>query len=174
MKEQDIYVHADVHGAPSVVIKNGKDAKEEDLREACVFALTQSRAWNSSIPDGTAFWVYPDQVSKTPQAGEFLPKGAFVIRSKRNYISHLPMTLAVGEITYEKTRKVMCGPIESVSKMSRKYVTIVPTKIKGGRKSAELAKMFGVPEEEISRIVPPGEFDTVNKVWPEDPPSEDP
>ena len=168
MKEQDVYVHADVHGAPSVVIKNGKDAKDEDLREACIFALAQSKAWMSSVPEGGAFWVYPDQVSKTPQAGEFLPKGAFVIRGKRNYEHRLPMLLAVGEITYEKTRKIMCGPVDAVSKASHKYVTIIQTKIKGGKKSAELAKMFNVPEEEIARIVPPGEFEIAKKVWPEE------
>ncbi|MDR0198598.1 MAG: NFACT family protein [Methanomassiliicoccaceae archaeon] len=165
MKEQDVYVHADVHGAPSVVIKNGSAAKAEDLREACVFALTQSKAWTSSMPEGSAFWVYPDQVSKTPQAGEFVPRGAFIIRGKRNYEYHLPMQLSIGEISYEGSRKVMCGPIGAVSKMSRRYVTIVPTKTKGNKKNAELAKLFNVPEEEISRITPPGEIDVTDKVW---------
>jgi predicted ribosome quality control (RQC) complex YloA/Tae2 family protein len=167
MKEKDVYVHADVHGAPSVVIKNGSSANENELREACIFSITQSKAWMSSIPEGNAIWVYPDQVSKTPQAGEFLPRGAFVIRGKRNYEYHLPMQLAVGEITYENTRKVMCGPVDVVSKMSQKYVTIVPTKVKGGKKNAELAKMFNVPEEEISRIVPPGDLEFVKRAWPE-------
>ncbi|MDR2866102.1 MAG: NFACT family protein [Methanomassiliicoccaceae archaeon] len=168
LKDQDVYVHADVHGAPSVIIKGGAAAKEDDLREACIFALTQSKAWSSSVPEGSAFWVFPDQVSKTPQAGEFLPKGAFVIRGKRNYEYHLPIKLAVGEMTYEKTRKVMCGPVDVVAKISQKYVTISPTKTKGGKKTAELAKLFSVPEEEIARIAPPGEFDVTNKVWPED------
>ncbi|MCL1905132.1 MAG: NFACT family protein [Methanomassiliicoccaceae archaeon] len=168
MKEQDVYVHADIHGAPSVVIKNGAAAKEEDLREACVFALTQSKAWSSSVPEGSAFWVYPDQVSKTPQAGEFVPRGAFIIRGKRNYEYHLPMRLAIGEITYENTRKAMCGPVETVKKMTGKYVIISPTKKKDGKRNAELAKLFSVPEEEISRIVPPGDLEIIEKVWPEE------
>ncbi|MCL2785658.1 MAG: NFACT family protein [Methanomassiliicoccaceae archaeon] len=168
MKEKDVYVHADVHGAPSVIIKNGAAAKEDDLREACMFAVTQSKAWMSSIPEGSAFWAYPDQVSKTPQAGEFLPRGAFVIRGKRNYEYHLPMRLAIGEITYENTRKVMCGPVEAVSRSSQRYVIITPTKVKA-RRNAELAKLFNVPEEEISRIIPPGDIEIVSKVWPEEP-----
>ncbi|MDR0778811.1 MAG: NFACT family protein [Methanomassiliicoccaceae archaeon] len=168
MKEKDVYVHADVHGAPSVVVKNGASAKEDDLREACIFSVTQSKAWMSSIPEGNAFWVYPDQVSKTPQAGEFLPRGAFVIRGKRNYEYHLPMQLAIGEITYENARKVMCGPVDVVSKISQKHVIIAPTKVKGNKKNAELAKLFNVPEEEIARIVPPGDLDIMKKVWPEE------
>ena len=167
LKEQDVYVHADVHGAPSVIIKNGGTAKDTDLREACVFALTQSKAWSSSVPEGSAFWVWPDQVSKTPQAGEFVPRGAFIIRGKRNYEYHLPMQLAVGEITYESTRKVMCAPAEVMEKMSQKYLIIAPTKAKDKKKNAEIAKLFGVPEEEISRIVPPGDSETVRKVWPD-------
>ena len=167
MKEQDVYVHADIHGAPSVVIKNGNAAKEDDLREACAFALTQSKAWSASVPEGSAFWVFPDQVSKTPQAGEFVPRGAFIIRGKRNYENRLELRLAVGEITYEGSRKVMCGPVTAVSKISKRYVTIVPTKAKGNKKTAELAKLFSVPEEEISRITPPGEIDVTEKVWEE-------
>jgi predicted ribosome quality control (RQC) complex YloA/Tae2 family protein len=167
MKEQDVYVHADIHGAPSVIIKNGYAAKEDDLKEACIFAITQSKAWSSSMPEGSAFWVYPDQVSKTPQAGEFVPRGAFIIRGKRNYEYHLQMQLAVGEITYEGARKIMCGPVDVIAKISQKYVTIGPTKVKGGKKSAELAKLFNVPEEEISRITPPGDIEITNKVWPE-------
>jgi predicted ribosome quality control (RQC) complex YloA/Tae2 family protein len=166
MKEQDVYVHADVHGAPSVVIKNGSAAKEEDLREACIFAAAQSKAWASCIPEGSAFWVYPDQVSKTPQAGEFVPRGAFIIRGKRNYEYDLPMQLSVGEISYEGSRKIMCGPSDAVSKMSQRYVTIVPTKIKS-KKNAELAKLFSVPEEEISRITPPGDLEITKTVWTE-------
>jgi len=166
MKEQDVYVHADVHGAPSVVIKNGAAAKAEDLREACVFAVTQSKAWMSSVPEGSAFWVYPDQVSKTPQAGEFVPRGAFIIRGKRNYEYHLEMRLAICETIYENSRKVMCGPMSAVAS-SKRYVVITPTKVKGKR-NAELAKLFNVPEEEISRIIPPGDIEIVNKIWPEE------
>jgi len=168
LKEKDVYVHADVHGAPSVVIKDGSSAKAEDLREACIFAAAQSKAWVASIPEGSAFWVYPDQVSKTPQAGEFVPRGAFIIRGKRNYEYHLPMQLAAGEMTYENSRKIVCGPVDVVSKISQKYVVIIPTKAKGNKKHAELAKLFAVPEEEISRIVPPGEIEVVKKVWTEE------
>ena len=50
------------------------------------------------------FWVYPDQVSKTPEAGEFLSKGSFVIRGHRNYIRGARVKLAVGIVDYEGKR----------------------------------------------------------------------
>ncbi len=168
LKEDDLYAHADLHGAPSTIIKKGKDAPEEDLREACIYALAQSKGWVAALTDGSAYWVYTDQVSKTPQAGEFVPRGAFIIRGKRNYEYHLPMELAVGEITYENTRKVMCAPLESMKRLSEKYFVIHPGRGKAGKTAALMAKELMVPEEEVSRILPPGDAEIVRKVWPEE------
>ena len=50
MSENDIYVHADIYGAPSTVIKNeGIDITEDTIREACEFAVSLSRAWPAGI-----------------------------------------------------------------------------------------------------------------------------
>ena len=164
LKDGDLYAHADVHGAPSVIVKEGAKATEQELRESCQFALAQSKSWIAALSEGTAFWVYPDQVSKTPNPGEFVPRGAFIIRGKRNYEHHLPIELAVGEIYYQGSRKVMCGPVECFGS-SERYMVIRPGK-KTGRMSNEMAKRFDVPEEEISRILPPGDFEVSREVWP--------
>ena len=166
LKEGDLYAHADVHGAPSVIIKDGAKASNDELREACLFALAQSKSWIAALAEGTAFWAYPDQVSKTPNPGEFVPRGAFIIRGKRNYEHHLPLELAVGEIYYQNARKVMCGPVSCFEKSDR-YFVIKPGK-KTGRMSNEMAKRFDVPEEEVSRILPPGDVEIVREVWPRD------
>ncbi len=170
LKDGDLYAHADVHGAPSVVVKDGAKASSEELREACLFALAQSKAWIANMAEGGAFWTYPDQVSKTPNPGEFVPRGAFIIRGKRNYEYHLQMELVIGEIEYEGARKIMCGPI-SCFKDCEKYMVIRPAKPKAGRRTNDIAKRFEVPEEEISRIVPPGDFEVIREVWPK--PDED-
>ncbi|MDO5861510.1 MAG: ribosome rescue protein RqcH [Thermoplasmata archaeon] len=165
LKDGDLYAHADVHGAPSVIVKDGAKASDEELRQACLFALAQSKAWIAALSEGGAFWVYPDQVSKTPNPGEFVPRGAFIVRGKRNYEYHLPMELAIGEIYHEGSRKVMCGPVDCF-KDCDKYLVVRPGKPKSGRKANEIAKRFDVPEEEISRIVPPGDLEIVREVWP--------
>ncbi len=163
LKENDIYVHADVHGAPSVVVKEGADATEEDLREAATFALAQSKAWTSCFAEGAAYWVRPDQVSKTPQPGEFVPRGAFIVRGKRNYLYHLPVELAVGEIEHEGARKVMCGPASVVRRRAQRLVVLRPSKEKKGKQVSKLAREFNVPEEELARTLPPGSFDIVER-----------
>ncbi len=167
LKDGDLYAHADVHGAPSVVIKEGAKADNDELRQGCQFALAQSKAWIAALSEGSAFWVYPDQVSKTPNPGEFVPRGAFIIRGKRNYEYHLQIELVVGEVYYQGARKVMCGPAECFKDCDR-YFVIRPGRGKGGRKSSEMAKRFQVPEEEISRILPPGDVEIVREVWPVD------
>lgn len=165
LKDGDLYAHADVHGAPSVVIKDGAKASSEELRQACLFALAQSKAWIAVMSEGGAFWVFPDQVSKTPNPGEFVPRGAFIVRGKRNYEYHLPMELAIGEVYHEGSRKVMCGPVDCFGNCE-KYIVIRPGKPKSGRRTNDIAKRFEVPEEEISRIVPPGDLEVVREVWP--------
>ncbi len=171
LKEKDLYAHTDIHGAPSTIIKEGASASPEELREACQFATAQSKGWIASISEGSAYWVYPDQVSKTPNPGEFVPRGAFIIRGKRNYEYHLPMELWVGEIDYQGSRKIMCGP-GSCFNDCEKYIVIRPGKNKNGRLSGDIAKRFNVPEEEISRILPPGEIEIVREVWPKEEPDE--
>ncbi|MCL1811760.1 MAG: NFACT family protein [Methanomassiliicoccaceae archaeon] len=164
LKEKDVFAHADVHGAPSVVLKEGYSATPEELRETCAFALAQSKAWVAALPEGAAFWAYPDQVSKTPNPGEFVPRGAFIVRGKRNYEYHLKMELGIGEISYQGARKIMCGPAD-LFKDSERYLILGPGRGKSGRRSGEIAKDFKVPEEEISRILPPGDVEITKRVW---------
>lgn len=92
LKEGDIYVHADMHGAASVVIKNRRNEDkrllsipEKTLSEAGTMSLCHSRAWESKILT-SAWWVYASQVSKTAPSGEYLSTGSFVIRGKKNFL----------------------------------------------------------------------------------------
>jgi predicted ribosome quality control (RQC) complex YloA/Tae2 family protein len=173
LTSQDRYAHADVHGAASVVVKDGATATEAELAEACQFALAHSKAWNAGATEGSAYWVMPDQVSKTPEAGEFVPRGAFIIRGKRNYVHHLKLELAVGEIDFQGSRKIMCAPVVSVVMRSTKYVVVAPGETGRGKIAAALAKEFMVPEEEVSRILPPGDIEIGQRVGFEPPNQEE-
>src|SRR2546427_6889322 len=156
LKEGDRYAHADIHGAPSTVIKDGARAPETTLREACEFALAYSKAWSAGLASGSAYWVLPEQVSKQAESGEFLPRGAFVIRGKRNYIHDLPVRIAVGEVEVEGHRKIMGGPVTAVAGRSARYVVLAPGKGDREAITRKLASVFAVPIEEIARAMPPG------------------
>ncbi|KAG7169666.1 Nuclear export mediator factor Nemf-like, partial [Homarus americanus] len=92
LRPRDVYVHADMHGAPSVIIKNpsSKEPPPKTLHEAGIMALCYSRAWEEKVIT-SAWWVWGEQVSKTAPTGEYLTTGAFMIRGKKNFLppSHL-------------------------------------------------------------------------------------
>lgn len=97
MKNNDIYVHADLHGASSVIIKNEftHPVPPKTLTEAGTMAVCYSSAWDSKIAS-TSYWVYPNQVSKTAPTGEYLTLGAFIIRGKKNFLPLSNLVLGFG------------------------------------------------------------------------------
>eukprot|EP00300_Choanocystis_sp_HF-7_P019273 c20289_g1_i1.p1 GENE.c20289_g1_i1~~c20289_g1_i1.p1 ORF type:complete len:577 (+),score=172.14 c20289_g1_i1:1333-3063(+) len=98
LREGDAYVHADIHGAASCVIKNPdrtKDIPPRTLAEAGSFCVCLSSAWNAKVVT-SAWWVQANQVSKTAPTGEYLTTGAFMIRGKKNFLPHNPLVMGFG------------------------------------------------------------------------------
>jgi predicted ribosome quality control (RQC) complex YloA/Tae2 family protein len=167
MENRDIYFHSDIHGAASIILKAGKDEiPESSINQAAAFAACFSSAWAKGLGSADVYWVHPEQVSKTPQSGEFVTKGAFIIRGSRNYIRGLPLTLAIGKVDYEGER-IMAGPQEALSKYTENFASIKP----GYTKKEEIAmqiknkidtdKMFII--EDVVRVLPSGKCDFVDK-----------
>ena len=163
LEPNDIYLHADIHGASSTAIKlNGAELNDNILKESGEFAASFSSAWSKGFTSQDVFWVNPDQVSKTPEAGEFLAKGSFVIRGHRNYIRGARVKLAVGIVDYEGKR-IMAGPIEAVEAHCDNYVVLKP----GFTKKEAIAKkvLHKINEDDlltlddIIRVLPSGKCD---------------
>lgn len=98
MSKGDLYVHADLHGASSTVIKNHKmdqPVSPLSLNQAGCYTVCQSQAWDSKIVT-SAWWVYPHQVSKTAPTGEYLTVGSFMIRGKKNFLPPQPLVMGFG------------------------------------------------------------------------------
>uniref|UniRef100_A0A665WB21 Ribosome quality control complex subunit NEMF n=1 Tax=Echeneis naucrates TaxID=173247 RepID=A0A665WB21_ECHNA len=87
LRAGDIYVHADLHGATSCVIKNpsGDPIPPRTLTETGTMAVCYSAAWDAKIIT-SAWWVHHHQVSKTAPTGEYLTTGSFMIRGKKNFL----------------------------------------------------------------------------------------
>ncbi|TMW64489.1 hypothetical protein Poli38472_011369 [Pythium oligandrum] len=108
LRKGDVYVHADLHGAATCIIRNrmvasgATDAEKYPpipvltLEQAGCMSVCRSNAWTNQVI-AAAYWVHADQVSKTAPAGEYLTTGSFMIRGKKNYItpSRLEMGLAM-------------------------------------------------------------------------------
>lgn len=162
MEDNDIYLHADLEGAPHVIIKN-KDGKIPDstIKEAAIFAGIHSRAWKKGIGNVDVYWVEPEQVSKETPAGEYLPKGSYMIKGERNYQT-VPLEAAVGLLEEEDFKIPTCGPPSAIKANSDVVIEIKPD----GTKKSELAheikeKLDEEAEKEIDldelmQILPPG------------------
>jgi predicted ribosome quality control (RQC) complex YloA/Tae2 family protein len=124
--EGDPVFHAEVSGAPFVVVKTeGKTASEQALREAGVFAASFSRAWREGAGSADVYWVQPSQLTKSGPSGEYVPHGAFAVNGKRNWMRNVPLKLAIGVVEDEETRFVG-GAVEAVQAQTKNYVTLVP------------------------------------------------
>jgi predicted ribosome quality control (RQC) complex YloA/Tae2 family protein len=168
LEAHDIYLHSDIHGAPSVVIKRGEtDISESTIQEAANLAASFSSAWGKGYSSQDVYWVHPDQVSKTPQSGEFLAKGAFIIRGSRNFIRGVSLEVAVGVVDYQGER-LMAGPREAVSHYTDRYVVLKPGYRKKEELSREIRKHLNRDDllslEDIIRVLPSGKCDVVKKV----------
>lgn len=100
LKKGDVYIHADLHGAASVIVKN-KPGKPESpippstLSQAGTLAVATSSAWDSKAVM-SAWWVSADQVSKTAPTGEYLTTGGFTIRGHKNFLPPAQLLLGFG------------------------------------------------------------------------------
>lgn len=163
LKAGDRYAHADIHGAPSVVVKHGAEPPSEAaMEEACRFSLACSRAWAAGVASGHAYWVESDQVSKTAPAGEFLPKGAFMVRGRRKWHRNLAVELALGEIERDTAKKLMAGPPAAVQAHSSRWVVLKPGFTERKALVAQLASAFGQPREAAEKLLPGGKYEIVS------------
>ncbi|EFN57403.1 hypothetical protein CHLNCDRAFT_57209 [Chlorella variabilis] len=75
LRRGDAYVHADLHGASSTIVRNsdpGAPIPPLTLSQAGQACVCRSQAWDAKIVT-SAWWVHPEQVSKTAPSGEYLP-----------------------------------------------------------------------------------------------------
>lgn len=151
----DIVFHTDMAGSPFFVIKadpDKGDIDEQTIQETANATAVFSRAWKAGLSSTETFYVKPEQVTKEAQSGEFLPKGAFMVRGKTTYVKP-QMTLALGE--YEG--KVMAGPLDAVKTHCAKYIVLE----QGEKKPSDIAKdikktIKSSDNDEIIRVLPTG------------------
>lgn len=142
LEKRDIFFHAHVSGSPAVMIKTeGKEVPETTLMEAAQFTVSYSVIWKSGQASGDAYWVLPGQVSKTPEHGEYVGKGAFVIRGQRNYYKDVPLGAALGLILDEEKR-LIGGPVSAVKKRAQLVMEVVPGEFEQNDLSKKIYRML--------------------------------
>jgi predicted ribosome quality control (RQC) complex YloA/Tae2 family protein len=160
LKDGDFYLHADLHGAASVIVKRptaGATVGESTLREAAQWAGCFSKAWRAGLASTTAFWVTPDQVSKAAASGEFVPRGAWVIHGTKHFVRDAPLEIALGTIQYEGAERWTAAPESAVQSRGEVRVVLRPGE---ERERADiersLASSLGVTRSLLQSLLPAG------------------
>lgn len=155
-EDGDVVFHADVVGAPFVVVKTkGKKPNEQCLREASEFAAAFSRGWREGFASVDVYWVKPEQLSKGGPSGEYVPRGGFVVRGKRNWMRGAPLKMAIGVVVEDGEVKFAGGPVDSVKAKTNAYVVIVPGDLKGKAFFKRILKILAgkIPKEHGEKVL---------------------
>ena len=131
MENDDLVFHTEMSGSPFFLIKNGASCGNITKEETAQAVAVYSRAWKLQHTTVEVLYVLPEQVSKTPKAGEFLTKGSFIINGT---VTHLypKLEYAIG-ITEER---IIGGPVNAIKSKTSNYLIVIP----GAEKKSDLAK----------------------------------
>ncbi|MDG5759026.1 ribosome rescue protein RqcH [Natronococcus sp. A-GB1] len=130
----DKVLHTQAHGGPVTVLKatdpseassSDIELPESSIEEAAQFAVTYSSVWKDGRYAGDVYAVDSDQVTKTPESGEYLEKGGFAIRGDRTYYRDTPVGVAVG-IQCEPYTRVIGGPPSAIEGQAETTIELEP------------------------------------------------
>ncbi len=153
--DQDIVFHTEAPGSPFFVIKTeGKDVPQSVLAEVAQATATFSRAWKQNIAYVDVYWVKPEQISKTAESGEYLGKGAFMVRGKRNQ-SKQQLHLAVG---MREDGRLMAGPPSAVKVHCSSCLALEQGDERKAAVCKKIVAKLGGSVDECEHILPAGDF----------------
>jgi len=152
LEGNDYFVHSDVHGGSVVVVKG--DTERWD--EVAEFAASYSNAWKAGHFTCDVYAAKPDQVSKTAESGEFVKRGAFIVRGERRYFRNVGLKVAIG-LQLEPELAVIGGPESAVKKTAAYYAVLLPGKFEPNDTAKKVLR-------ELKKIIPEEDFKDLKKV----------
>jgi len=155
LDQNDLVFHANIQGASFFIVKGeeGRQPGDATKRQAATAAASYSKAWNKGLGSVDVYMVSPDQVSKTPPSGEYLPKGAFMVYGEKTWFKNTELGLAIGISDGE----IIGGPLESIRHSARTYVMVGVGDISQGKSAKKVRSVLGEGDlDDIQRFLPPG------------------
>lgn len=170
MEPYDKVFHANIHGAPFVLIKTeGKTPPDQTMNEAVKFAASYSRAWKERVGSVDVYEFSPQQINKSPPSGQHLKKGSFIISGQKKSYRNVPLRIAVGIKWDKKYLIVIGGPTETIANQTNNYIEIIQGEQKSGRLAKQIRGLLAkrahenlkkqilrISLEEIQRFIPGG------------------
>jgi hypothetical protein len=121
------------------------------MDEVAQFAASYSGAWKSGHFSADVFSALPSQVSKTPEHGEFVTRGSFIVRGERTWYRNVPLGVAIG-LQLEPQAAVIGGPPEEIRKRAKAYVELKPGQFEPNDVAKKVLRILrGAIPDEVSK-----------------------
>ncbi|MFH1094697.1 MAG: NFACT RNA binding domain-containing protein [Candidatus Micrarchaeota archaeon] len=154
LAEGDLFFHADIQGAPTVILKDGQRADGQERKEAAQFAASHSSAWKVGASAVDVYAVKPSQVSKHAMGG-YVGRGAFAIEGEREWYRQTPLALRIGLDGEELRVLPACHP-KRMDKETRLGTGGTPKEEAARTLSSKLSRKA----DEIAPMLPSGKYGT--------------
>jgi predicted ribosome quality control (RQC) complex YloA/Tae2 family protein len=157
----DRYIHAEIHGAPSVIVKHPAPGEPEgtdaSLEEAAQWGVAFSKAWRAGLASASAFAVEADQVSKSAASGEYVARGAWVIHGTKRTFKDLPVELGLGTTDDHGEERWIVAPTRAIERTGRlRYVLTPGPERERAEREVELARDIGISRDRLQPLLPSG------------------
>jgi hypothetical protein len=129
----NLYFHCSVQGGSSVALEPQKIVVDglvnvDNSEIAALVSLCMSKCWDARVVQ-PVFSVAADQVSKSAPTGEFITKGSFVIRGKKNEINVFRLEYGVGilfRITSPESSDSLHFSVDPIGEIEHAMVVTAP------------------------------------------------
>ena len=158
MEEGDFVFHTEAPGSPFGILKGGSSSKDE-LEEVGQFLACFSKQWKKGFGTADVFYVNPDQVSKKAESGEFIARGAFMIRGEKKFLKNLPLRICLGVQKKKlaedvEVEELFSGSEKACSKFCKTFIKIEPGDMNYKKMGQEVRKRLRIVPEDLPKYIP--------------------
>ncbi len=154
--DNDIFFHADIFGAPVVILKDGLPVSREIREEVAQFAASYSSAWKEGLHNIDVYAMKRNQVSKSSSKGS-LGTGSFLLSGERDWYRSTQLAL----VMLVKEEKLHTIPLMTFNKLEHglKHVKITQGNFKKSDAAKKVAAKLGYKDiDTVIRQLPAGSF----------------
>ncbi len=163
LAESDLFFHADIQGAPTTILKDGKKLLEQakngdetaksSLNQTAQWAASYSSAWKTGVAAVDVYALFSHQVSKHAPGGGSVGKGAFALSGEREWFRTTPLGIKIGFSSGELSVLPICHPAKL-----EKEIALTPGKTEKEQAAKVLSSRLSCKAEDILHCLPSGKF----------------
>lgn len=154
--DKDLFFHADIFGASTVIMKNGTEADANSKNEAAQFAGCYSSAWERMLSTIDVYMLMRDQVSKSTNRGS-LGTGSFLLKGEREWFKSVKLELEA----FVENGRLNVVPASTFDRLNYRnaHVSIRQGTAKKSDAAKAVSKALSYPDiDSIMRSLPAGSF----------------